>query len=96
MILVLLLIGGSAVADLNSVPNWLGLKLMLFALVIACGLALRFVLIRFYSVWHVIEELSYDAQCEMRLRRIYWGATGILVVLWSCIAGIVVLSIWTP
>ena len=96
VILVLLALSINALNNEAAMPDWLAWKLILFGGVIACGVAIRLTLIRFYRVWHVIEEVGFDAQCEMRIRQIYIIGTSILGVLWLCIAGIVGLSVWKP
>jgi hypothetical protein len=83
----------TGVFQLVSIPLWLAIKLLLFAGVIACGVGIRFALMAFFHVWNEIErDGSTDAR-ESAIRRVYVQATGILVGLWACIAGIVVLSV---
>jgi len=79
-----------------SLAPWLAWKLLAFAGVIACGLGIRFALMRFYRTWQVIgREGSSDAR-EDEIRAVYVQATSILGLLWAFILAITVLSIAKP
>ncbi len=93
---LLLVAGIGASIGKLALPAWLAWKLILFALVICCGLAVRFALIRFYQVWKKVAAEEANRDYEREIRRIYFQATAILVLLWSCIMSIVVLSVWKP
>lgn len=81
------------VIRLVDIPIWLAIKLLLFAAIIGCGVGVRFALMTFFRIWGEIErEGSTDAR-ESAIRLNYIQGTSILVGLWTCIAGIVVLSI---
>lgn len=85
------LLGGSW-----TMPDWLRIKLALFAGVIACGVGIRWQLIAQFRLWSQMVHLGADARSNAALRRIYVRATGILVVLWLCIAGAVGVSVLKP
>jgi hypothetical protein len=85
-----------ATLKLTDLPLWLAVKFLLFAGVIACGVAIRFALIEFFRVWRDIEREGSTEAREVVIREIYVRATGVLIGLWLCIAGIVVLSVWKP
>jgi hypothetical protein len=97
--LAIALLVAAALATLAGrvpVAPWLAWKLLAFAGVIACGLAIRFALIRFYRTWEAIRrEGSSDAR-EGEVRAVYSQATAVLVLLWAFIAVITGLSIAKP
>ncbi len=95
-IIGLLALAASLLTGVLPTPRWLGLKLVLFAGVIACGLGIRGQLLRFYATWRVIAHEGPVAALESEIRRIYVAATAILVGLWVLIAGIVTLSVLKP
>lgn len=92
-ILVLLSLSVSAWAGAFALPVWLAWKLALFAGVIACGLGIRIQLLHFYKVWGLINQEGSSDAYELSIRQIYVKATAVLIALWICIAGIVVLSV---
>lgn len=96
LLAALVVLGIAGLVSAGTMPNWLAGKLVLFAGAIACGVGIRLALIRFFALWREIEAQGSDEARERRVRRIYVGATSILVGLWLCIAGIVVLSVLKP
>jgi len=92
-ILAILAIAGSTAAGVVRLAGWLAWKLVLFAGVIACGLAIRFWLIRFYRTWVVIGREGSNAAREDEIRTVYARATGVLVLLWVFILALTALSI---
>ncbi len=96
LIPALLLIAWLALSNEIAMPNWLGLKLVLFAATMACGVGIRFALIRFFQVWKNIEEQGSSEHREQQIRAVYIKATSILILLWVFIAVIIWLSIWKP
>ena len=96
IIFALAIVGAGMGLNLLPAPGWLGWKLLLFAGVSACGLALRFCLIAFYRTWRVMEVEGSSDDREFEIQQVYTRATSILVVLWLQIAAIVVLSVWKP
>ncbi len=91
-----LALAASVLAGVLPAPRWLGLKLALFAGVVACGLGIRWQLLRFYVTWRVMAREGSAAALEDEIRRTYVAATAILVGLWVLIAGIVMLSVLKP
>ena len=92
-------LAAAAVAALGgalALPTWLALKLALFAGVIACGLGIRWSIIRYYRDWAALEREGSSVALESRLQRRYWQATTILIGLWVLIGGIVALSVAKP
>ena len=79
-----------------AMPVWLRLKLALFAGVIACGVGIRIALIRHFRTWAVMTHEGVTDATNAIIRRTYVQATSVLAVLWVCIAGIVVASVWKP
>ena len=96
LMVTLLLVGALALAGPLSLPAWLAWKLILFAAVIACGVGIRLQLIRFFALWRELPRDGTDAVLESEVRRNYRRATAILILLWLCIAGVVVLSVLKP
>ncbi len=97
VLLVLLVLPALGLTDsLVQLPGWLRVKLVLFAAVIACGIGIRRVVIRFFRLW---AELAYDgatAERNAAVLNCYMRATGILVCLWCFIATITFASIAKP
>ena len=99
MLVVLLIMGLGTLfglLPLEFVPTWLSWKLVLFAGVILCGVAIRFEVIRFYKVWQEIRDSGSNLQLEGEIQGTYVRSRTILILLWSAIAGMVILSVWKP
>jgi hypothetical protein len=86
----------AALAGRASLAPWLAWKLLAFAGVIACGLGIRFALMRFYRTWQVIGREGSSEAREAEIRAVYVQATSVLGLLWALIAAITVLSIAKP
>lgn len=86
----------AALSGMTSTASWLAWKLLAFAGVIACGLGIRFALMRFYRTWQVIGREGSSEAREAEIRTVYVQATSILGLLWAFIAAITVLSIARP
>lgn len=92
----LVILSSAALAGLVEISRWLSWKLLLFAGVIACGVGIRWQLIRFYTTWKRIAADGSNDAFENEIRRTYVAATSILGLLWLFIGAIVLLSIWKP
>jgi hypothetical protein len=79
-----------------NLPFWLRVKLALFAGVIASGVGIRLALLSHFRTWAVMARDGPSDETNAIIRRTYWKATSVLLVLWLFIAGIVTLSIWKP
>lgn len=90
----LLVVGCSVFLGLLTVPVWLTWKLVLFAGVIACGMGIRFWIVRFYQHWQVMADSGSSEDLEAKIRDVYVRATAVLGLLWLFIAGIVMISVW--
>lgn len=77
-------------------PLWLRLKLGLFACVMACGVGIRLALISYFRTWAVMARETPDAGTNAIIRKSYWQATSVLIMLWIFIAGLVAASVWKP
>ena len=86
----------AGVAGYVALPAWLGWKLGAFAGVLACGVGIRLVLIRFTDAWRAIGEEGSTPEREEAVWRGYVRATSVLVLLWVFIAAAVVLSVFKP
>lgn len=96
IMLLLVLPAAQWLTDAGRMPAWLAFKLVLFAGVIASGLGIRMAIVRYYQVWREIQRDGTNEAREARLRAGYASATGVLVVLWILILGIVLLSVLKP
>lgn len=95
-IVTLVALAAAATGGHVALPGWLAWKLVAFAGVIVCGLAIRFALMAFYRTWREIELHGSNATREAVVRAVYLRATGVLGLLWACIAAAVALSIAKP
>lgn len=77
-------------------PDWLRLKLGLFAGVAACGVGIRLALIRHFRVWQAMASDGVTAERNRQVRQIYRVATSVLVGLWAFIVAIVWVSVVKP
>jgi len=96
LMLALLAAGALSLNGVIAAPPWLAWKLVLFAGVILCGVGIRWALVRYFALWAALAERGADPGLEAALRRGYWQATAILLLLWVLIAGITVLSVLKP
>lgn len=92
----LLMVGLVAIVVVSSPPLWLSLKLIAFAGIIACGVGIRFMLIRHFRTWSEMREHGPTPARNATIKAIYVRATAILGLLWFCIAIIVTLSLAKP
>lgn len=79
-----------------NMPQWLRIKLGLFACVIGCGVGIRVALIDHFRTWAVMSRQGPDAQTNAIIRRTYWRGTSVLILLWVFIAALVVVTVWKP
>jgi len=96
LIVVLLIAAAGGFSAALSFPDWLQWKLALFAGVMLCGVAIRFALMAHFSTWAQMQNDGATPEHNAVIQRTYVRATGILLLLWLFIAGIVVLSIIKP
>ena len=96
-LMTVLVVGGLAAAN-GAIPlqGWLAWKLVLFGAVIACGIGIRYCIIRFFRVWRQIEANGSNSARERAIRKNYAAGTSVLGLLWLFIAAITVLSIAKP
>ena len=93
---VLVIVSGLGVLGEAYLPFWLAVKLFFFAGVIACGLGIRFVLLRLFTVWQRMRQQGATPSDGMASRKIYFQATAVLILLWVLVAAISVLSVFKP
>jgi hypothetical protein len=89
-------LAGAAALGPAPFPRWLAWKFALLALVVACGLGIRFALMAFFAAWREVERAGSTPELERRVRATCLRATGVLVILWLGIAGVVALSLLKP
>ncbi|MBL8223935.1 MAG: hypothetical protein JNM50_01285 [Chromatiales bacterium] len=78
------------------IPDWLRLKLGLFAGVMACGVVIRLALMRHFATWADMARNGVTAAGNAVVRRTCVQATSVLVALWAFIACIVIVSVQKP
>lgn len=77
-------------------PLFLRWKLGLFAGVMASGVGIRIALLSHFRTWARMAKEGPTDETNAIIRRTYWRATSVLILLWVSIAGIVVVSLWKP
>lgn len=90
------IVGGGYVGNSWHTPDWLRWKLIFFAGVILCGVAIRLVLIRQFRVWGTMQREGPGSELNSAIRKTYVQATSVLALLWLFIAMIVVVSASKP
>lgn len=96
LMIMLVAIGVGLVGAAWPMPGWLRLKLALFAGVMACGVGIRIALMRHFRTWARMAQEGVSDMANADIRRIYFHATGILLLLWVFIGGMVLVSVWKP
>jgi len=81
---------------LPALPDWLALKFILFAGVIAGGIGIRLALIRFFQVWNEIATQGSTDEREKSVRRLYAAATSVLLGMWVFILAAAAVSVFKP
>lgn len=79
-----------------ALPAWLRWKLGLFAGVMLCGVGIRLALTAHFRTWAAMRRDGPSDASNAEIRRTYWRATSILILLWVLIAAIVLLSVAKP
>lgn len=87
---------GAGFLNLAGLPRWLMWKFVLLALIVACGLGIRFALMAFFRAWEELADTGSTPGTEQRVRSTCLQATAVLAGLWACIAGVVLLSLFKP
>jgi len=77
-------------------PGWFRWKLTAFAGVMACGVAIRLVLLRHFATWREMATNGASPVLDRQVQRLYWRATGVLLLLWGLIALMTFLSVAKP
>lgn len=96
LLTVLIGIGVATALGAISLQGWLAGKLFLFGCVMASGVGIRLSIIEFFRVWRDIDSNGSTPEKEKEIWWIYTWGTGILILLWVFIAGIVILSVMKP
>lgn len=96
VVVVAMILAGGGLLGYLPLTGWLAAKLGLLAGAICCGMGIRFELVRYFKVWEEIASQGTDEGREALLRARYASATAVLVVLWLCIFGIVIVSVYKP
>lgn len=93
---VLLGVAIGLLGDTWPMPTWLRWKLAAFAGVIACGVGIRFALIRHFQTWAQMAAGEESPTHNSVIKHTYVRATSILVLLWIFIGAVVFLSVAKP
>jgi hypothetical protein len=96
LLALLLAVAAGLIGGDWPLPAWLRWKLALFAGVVACGIGIRLKLIGWFRCWEQLRDAEAPAPLNRALVGHYRSATGVLLLLWALIGGIVVLSIVKP
>ncbi len=91
-----LLAGAAALTGHLDLSGWLAIKLLLFAGVIVSGIGIRIELRKYFRIWQEIGAAGSTPERELLLWRRYISATSVLVILWLCVTGIALLSVFKP
>lgn len=79
-----------------DMPQWLRIKLALFACVMMCGVGIRLALISHFRTWAIMAREGPTDETNSIIKRTYVRATSVLVLLWVFIAAITVTSVIKP
>jgi len=96
VMVILVLMAVAAWAGWIALSGWLVLKLLCFAAVMACGVGIRFSLMRLGPAWAELKKSGSTPETEKQMWKIYTESTAILCGLWVFIAAVVWLSVWKP
>lgn len=94
---VVVLLGVLSVGALTgffALQSWLAWKLLCFAGVMLCGLLIRFALIKLFQLFEELASSGSSPELEARLHSAYYGASSYLIVMWTLIGAITLLSVW--
>jgi hypothetical protein len=80
----------------GDIPAWLRIKLAAFAGIMACGIGIRLALIGHFRLWSEMAAEGPTPERNAAIRATYRCATAILVLLWSFIGAIIILSVLKP
>lgn len=96
LILLLLAFGAGLIGGAWPMPDWLRLKLGLFAGVVASGVGIRLSLMDHFRTWRAMERDGETEEGNAVIRRTYYRSTAVLVLLWVFISAMVVVSLLKP
>jgi len=77
-------------------PKWLGAKVLLYALAIACGIGIRFRLRPFGAAYVELVTRGSTPAVEQSLRRSINGSIPYVLTIWACIVGAAILGVVKP
>ena len=93
---VLIAIATGLVGGDWPMPEWLRWKLALFACVMMCGVGIRIALISHFRTWAIMARDGPNDETNAIIKRTYFRATSVLLLLWVFITLIAILSVWKP
>ena len=77
-------------------PKWLGGKVALYAIAIACGIAIRFQLRPFAPAFGALVTSGSTPEVERDLRGSIVGSQPYVAAIWLCVLGAAVLGVFKP
>ena len=77
-------------------PRWLGAKVGLYAIAIACGIGIRYRLRPFGPAWVELQTKGSSADVERRLVGSINGSIPWVATIWVCVIGAAVLGVFKP
>ena len=96
LVIILLAVAFGPIGAAWPMPYWLRWKLVLFAGVIVCGVGIRLALIAHFRTWTIMAREGPTDETNAVVKRTYVRATAVLVLLWTFIASIAIISVWKP
>jgi hypothetical protein len=86
----------SAPFGVDTNPKWLGGKVALYAVAIACGIAIRFQLKPFAAAFGALVTTGSTPAVERDLRGAIVGSQPYVAAIWLCVLGSAVLGVFKP
>ena len=82
--------------DVTTNPKWLGAKVGLYAIAIACGIGIRYRLRPFGPAWVELQTTGSTPDVERRLSSAINGSIPWVAVIWTCVIGAAALGVFKP
>ncbi|GGM45834.1 hypothetical protein ACFFX1_22165 [Dactylosporangium sucinum] len=102
-IVIVVMLGAAAYTFVNpapfgadSDPRWLGAKVGLYAIAVACGVGIRMMLLPFGPAFGRIASGGSDPEAEATLARSMRRSIPFVLVIWACVFGAALLGVFKP
>ena len=97
VIATLAVLGFAALAGHGPITTgWLGIKLLLFALAIACGLAIRRVFAPFGAAFGQLVAIGLTPEIEQTIDASLRRTRPLVIVIWACLIGAAAVGVVKP